>query len=314
MDTARYSNYLSPDYDPPGIRSESKGKNGVGILAIGYNEPKGQESLGGKVTRVVIEHYMRRPTLKEEGLQKITEFAHDAICVQQAPGYQAECALGILMTQGDQFRWIVAGDVRIMHFLNGQLMTENKGNAPRLGSGKTKEMPEVLEATSLQKGENSFLICSESFVQYVREAEIENALSMAENAEEWLRILKDLYEDRCRDGEPFALMTVFMPQKRKWLSRKAVIAIIIAAVVLCAGIFVAMGAMRRKNGPGPGQRPPQMEQGGPGMEPTQPPEPEAPPEGQGGGAPGEQPTRPPKPTQPPAPEQPEPAEDQAPMS
>ena len=303
MDTARFSSFISPDYDPQGIKSESKGKNAVSVFAIGHNEPKGQESLGGKVARVVIEHYLRRPTLREEGLQKITEFAHDVICARQAPGYQAECDLGILMNQGDQFRWIVAGDVRIMHFLNGQLMAENNGEAARLGDGRTKEKPEVLEATDLGKGENSFLICSGSFVRYVREQEIEDALSAAENAEEWLRLLKERYEDKCGDGEPFALMTIFMPQKRKRLSRKAVIAIIVAAVVLCAGVFFALGAARRRNGPGPEQRPP-MQQGGPGMEPTQPPEPQAPPEGQGGGRPGEQPTRPPKPTQPPAPEDP----------
>ena len=301
MEAARFSNFITPESDPKGIRHAEKGKNSISILVIGHNEPKGQETLDGKVTKVVLETYMRRPSLKEEALKKLTEFAHDAICVQQAPGYQAECAMGILLTQGDKFRWLCTGDVRIFHFVNGQVMEANKGNAPRLGSGKTREMPEVLSETDLQQGENSFLICSESFVRYVKEQEIENALAMSDNAEEWMRTLRDMYEDRCAD-EPYALMTLFVPQKRKRLPKKAMIAIIIAAVVLIAGVFFALGAARRRNGPGPG-RPP-MEQGGPGTEPTQPPEPQRPPEGEGG-QPGEQPTRPPKPTEPPAPEQPE---------
>ncbi len=302
MEAATYSNYLTPDRDPQGLGTNEKGKNSIAVLTLGFNEPKGQESLGGKVTKVVMDSYMRRPSLREEALKKMTEFAHDAICVQQAPGYQAECATGILMTQGDKFRWICTGEIRIFHFVNGQIMETNRGNAARLGSGKTREMPEVLAETDLKQGENSFLICSGSLTQYVKEHEIENALAMSENAEEWLRTLKNLYEDRCQD-EPFALMTIFMPQKRKRLPKKAVIAIVIAAVLVLAGVFFALGAARRRNGPGP-DRPP-MEQGAPGVEPTQPPEPERPPEGQDGGQPGVRPTQPPKPTQPPAPQPPD---------
>lgn len=304
MDAARYSNFISPDLDPQEAKYAGKGKNSIGVLAIGFNEPKGQESLGGKVTRVILENYLRRPSLKEEALKKLTEFAHDAICVQQSPEYQAECALAVLLTQGNEFRWITTGDVRIFHFVNGQIMETNRGDAPRLGSGKTREMPEVLGITGFQQGENSFLLCSGSFAKYVNEQEIENALSLSDNAEEWLRTLRDLYESRC-ESEPYALMTVFMPQKRKRLPKKAVIAIIVAVVVLAVGAFFAFGAARRKDRPGPGEQPtrPPMDQGAPGQEPTKPPRPENP-DGQGG-EPGQEPTQPPKPTQPPAPEQPE---------
>lgn len=310
MEIAKYSSFVPSDAEHQNIQCVTKGKNSIAVLAVGYNEPKGQETLATKVTRVLVEHYMRRPSLKEEALQKITEFAHDAICVQQAPGYQAECAMGVLMAQGDQFRWITTGDTRIFHFVNGQVMESNSGTSPRLGNGREKEMPEVLPATEFKKGENSFLLCSASFTKYVREDEIENALSLSESPEEWLRTLRNLYEDRSQ-GEPYALLTVFMPEKRKRLSKKAVIAIIVALVVLVVGGFLALGAMRRKNGPqgpgGPGTEPtrPPMEQSGPGAEPTRPPKPERPPEGQEGQEPGEEPTQPPQPTQPPEPDAPE---------
>ena len=301
MNTARYTNYPGPDYDPQGIRSDAKGKNSIGVVAFGANEPKGQESVGGKVTKVVIEHYMRRPSVKEEAVQKITEFAHDAICADQTPNYQVECNIGLLMVQGGLYRWLTFGDVRVYHFVNGQLMDASEGTAPRLGSGKTKDMPELIQPTAFEKGENSFLVCSSSLAKYVREQEIENALSAAENAEEWMQALKALYEDRCAD-EPVYIMTVFMPEKRKRLPKKAVIAIIVAIVLLIGGFF-ALGAMRRRQGP---QQPPEkpqapQQQGMPGQKPTEPPRPEGGPEGQ---EPGERPTEPPEPTQPPQPEEP----------
>ena len=306
MNTASFSNYLTTDYDPKHAVSAAKGKNAIAVLAIGQNEPKGQENTGNKVAKVVLENYMRRPSLREEALQKLTEFAHDAVCVQQAPGYPVECSVGMLLTQGSQFRWVCTGDVRILHFVNGQMMESSNGSSAKLGSGQSKEMPEVLPVTEFQKGENSFLLCSESFLRYVQPREIEDTLSLADNPGDWLRALKDLYEDRCAD-EPFALMTVFMPEKRKRMPKKAVIAIIITLVVLAVAFFV-LGATRRRQGPGgpgrpggpggPGQQ--QMQPGAPGMEPTEPP---APSEGQGGN-PGERPTQPPKPTEPPAPEAP----------
>lgn len=293
METARFSNFFPADADPKNVRSDARGKNAVGVLAIGYNEPKDQESVGGKVTKVVLENYMRRPSLKEEALKKLTEFAHDAICVQQAPNYPVECAMGVLMIQDNRFRWITTGDVRIYHFVNGQIMEENEGTAQRLGSGHEQTMPEVLPATEFRKGENSFLVCSGSFARVVREEEIENALSAADSAEDWLRALKDLYEDRCAD-EPFALMTIFMPEKRERMSKKTLIIIIIVVVVIAAGVIIAGFLRKPPQGPGGPGGPGQTQQGGPGMEPTEPP---APPEGSG--EMGERPTKPPQPTQPP---------------
>lgn len=328
MDSARFSNFTGPDFDPQNIRTVSKGSNGIAVMALAYNEPKGKENLGRKVFDVVAQHYMRRPSLKDESLQKITEFAHDAICVQQAPGYEAECDTVLLMTQGSKFRWVCTGGARIFYFVNGQVMDSSDGKSPRLGSGREKEMPEGITETEFTKGENSFLMASENFWRVVSEAEMENALTSSENAEEWLDALKALYEDR--SAEPYALMTIFMPQKRKRLPKKAVIAIIIAAVLLIgAAVFFAMGA--RKRGQEGGNRPPKQEQGEPGQpgqkptkppkgegmegeEPTEPPAPGQGGPGQGGeGGPGQKPTKPPmdegmeegeEPTEPPAPSEP----------
>ena len=304
MDTARYSNFVTASSDPDNVKGASKGKNGIYVLASGRNEPNGQESVGGKVTRVMIENYMRRPSLKEEALKKMTEFAHDAVCIQQSPAYQVECDLGILLLHGDSFRWMCAGDVRVFHFVNGQIVHASGTASVPLGRGGEKTLPDLLQETRFEKGENSFLLCSGSLLAYLKEAELENLLAMSENAEEWLRAIRDLYEDRCQ-GEPYALMTLFMPEKRKRMPKKTAVIIAVAAVVLLVGAFFALGALRRRNGGpggpgGPGGQRPPLPQGGPGMEPTEPP---APPEGMG--APGEKPTAPPKPTEPPAPEGPE---------
>ena len=300
MEAARYANWITPDYDPDSIRSDAKGQNSASVLTIGYNEPKGQESLGGAVTKLLLEHYMRRPSLKEEALKKLTEFAHDAIAVKQSPGYPVECAIAALFTQGDKFRWLGMGDVRMYHFVNGQIMEASKGDKPAMGAGREKTVPDVIEETSFGRGDNSFLLCSGSLARTLRESELENTLATADSAEDWLKSLKELYEDR-NSEDPVSIMTLFVPERKKRMSKKVLIAIIVVVVLVVGGFFV-MGAIRRRNegpgGPGGPGQPPQQ-QGMPGVEPTQPP---APPEG--GGQPGVQPTQPAPPTQPPAPEAP----------
>ena len=136
----------------------------------------------------------------------------------------------------------------------------------------------------------TFASCSGSFCRHVQEHEIENALSMAENADDWLRALKDLYEERTVE-EPFALLTIFVPEKKKRLAKGKIIAIVVAIVVLLAGVFFGLGAARRGNQPRPPI--PGQQVGQPGVPPTEPP---GPPEGEAGGI---KPTQPPAPTEPP---------------
>ena len=305
MSSAQFSNYFQPDYDPENVKSASKGKNSICVLAVGSNEPKQNEGVGGKVTRVVLENYMRRPSLKDDALMKLTEFAHNAICIEQTPNFHVSSSLAVLMTQGDHFRWLCAGDVHIFHFVNGQLMNSNKGLSPELGGSESKDCPpESLAETAFGQGENSFLLCSGSLLRYLKIGEIENALSLSDTAEDWLQSLKDLYEDRC-EGESLSIMTVFVPSPKKRPPKAGLIAVI--AVILVIALFFAFGAVRRRNErPDPSQMYSQQGPGHPPAQPTEPPEPTEPMSPNfGSGQPNVKPTKPPQPTPPPAPEAPQ---------
>ncbi len=331
MSTAQFSNYYSPDYEPDSIRSATKGKNSVYAMAVASNEPRNQEGIAGKVSGIVFDSYLRRPSLRDEALMKMTEFAHNAVCAVQTPNYPVECSLAVLMTQGNHFRWLCAGDVRIFHLVNGQIVNSNKGVSPGLGGHESRDQPpESLEEQTFGKDENSFLLCSGSFTRYVSKNEIEETLAASETADDWMQALKNLYEDRC-NGEPFSIMTVFIPLPKKRPAKAFVIAAV--AVLLIAALFFGLGAFRRKNmrpepsQAGPGQpgisdtQPGQPEQTGqpgetgqptqpappsqPPSQPTPPPEPTEPPEPSapmpGFGQPGIKPSKPPKPTPPPEP-------------
>lgn len=268
-ETARYSNIYESSFDPGHVKSAEKGKNCICVIADAKNEPREGDPTGSKVTRIMIENFLRRPSLRDEALEHILEFANSGVMIKQTPAYRVECSTAALMVHKDAFRWMRMGDVCLYHFVDGQLVNSaEEPSSPALGAGQQTKM-DALPETQLGQGENSFLLCSASFAKYVKTTEMENALSAADSAEQWLKMLKDLYEDRSQ-GEPYSIMTVFVPSKRRRLMKKPVV-IIIVVVVLLAAIFFGMGAIRRRNGPGP--------QGGPGgpdgapVPPTQPPEP-----------------------------------------
>ena len=270
-ETSRYSSYLESSFDPGHVKSVEKGKNCICVLADGRNESRDSEPIGSKVTRIIVENYIRKPSLRDEALDKISEFANSGVLIKQTPTYHVECSIGMLMVQKDKFRWLRCGDVNLYHFVDGQLVLSTvDGNSTPLGTVGDLRM-DTIDATELGKGENSFLICSTSFAEHIRTTEMENALSAADSADQWLRMLKDLYEDRA-NGEAYSIMTIFVPSKRRRLMKKPVM-IALIVILIAAIVFFGLGALRRSK-----EQRPMGGPGGPGapQEPTQPPEPSHP--------------------------------------
>ena len=261
FESARYSSFPDTGTDPGHVKIAEKGKNCVCVLADGAGELKGNEQVGSKVTRVVIENYLRRPSLKDEAMEKILEFASSGVLVRQTPGSRVECNAAMLFVSGGSFRWVRAGAVYLMHFVDGQLLhAAGRSESAPLGA-MGAEKAEMLSSTDLGQGENSFLLCSASLVKYVTTEEIESALSMADTPADWLNTLRSLFESRSA-GETLSLMTIFAPSRRKRRMKKPVV-IGLIVVILAAAIFFGMGALRRR---GPG---------GPGGSPGNPPQPPA---------------------------------------
>lgn len=272
-ETARYSSLYESSFDPGHVKSAERGKNFVCVLADGINEPRGKVSVGSKVTRIIIENYLRRPSLRDEAISKILEFADNGVMITQTPAYRVQCATAALMISKNCFRWIQTGQVSLFHFVDGQVVHASDMDAhPPIGAGETTG--DVASAVyTLGEGENSFLVCSDSFAKYVHPGEMEKALSAADSAEQWLAMMKGLYEDRSQ-GEPYSIMTVFVPSKRRRFMKKGIV-IALVALLLVAAVFFGLGAMRRGQGgpgPGPGMGGPQD---GPNA-PTHPPEPTRP--------------------------------------
>ena len=301
---AKISNHAKNVLNPENSMVELKGQKGVACLACGVNTPKTEgQSMPSKVTRIVIESYMKRPSLSTEAMDSIFKLANNGVLVTQSPQYPSFASTACVFMLKNKFVFASAGDNIIFHFVNGVIRNVFAGAAgdEPICLGNTRfSAPKVSEQLGFAKGENTFLICSKKFADAFSDAELEEALARATHVSgsgksqkkevKCDRFIKDLYDSigRKDDADDYSAVAFTLPEKRK-STKTLIIALIIALVVLVAAFF-AIGFFTRGRGPQPPQ------EGAPGMtEPMFPP-------GQGGMVPPTGPhgeTAPSPPTRPP---------------
>ena len=264
---AKLSNHAENFSNPKNSVFEMKGQKGLCCLVEGQNLPKeDNERTVAKITKILVESYMKRPSLTKEAMDAIFELCNNGMMVNQSPQYPAAAYVGAVFFLKDKFVCAVMGDVVIFHFVDGILtnvFTQDDGESRFLGNPRYVG-PKVSDVQSFPKGDNTFLICSGKFASSFSEQDIEYSLSRATHTtvkgkknitevkcESWLRNLWDNI-DNMNDDEEYSAIALNLPAKKK--SKKLIIIIIaIAAALLIAFGVLTMTRMR--------QRPPQPQDG-----------------------------------------------------
>ena len=266
----------SADGELRNAMSQAHGRRGVCCLSTARNMPKENlEKTSAKPTKIVIESFMRRPSLNDEAMSGIMGLANDGILVEQSANYRTEADLGAMFFIGDQFRIARAGDIVILHFVNGMLLNPEElrapGDRPSIGS-LDYSSPETEEISDFGHGENTFLFCTRSFAEVMTEELLEDTLQRSIltvdekhgittcDCTRWLKMLREIYEEAHTGKEYTAMAASIPPKKKRPGSRKTIIWIVVL-IILAVLVFFALGALRRGPG-GPGGP-----QGGPGQTP-----------------------------------------------
>lgn len=299
---SKISNHAQNPNNPDNSVFELKGQKGLGCLAEGYNTPKdGAYSAESKITRILVESYMKRPSLSGEAMNNIFERVNSGFMVTQNPQYPSYASAAAVFFLKNQFVYASAGDNVIFHFVNGRLADVfccDPGEEPQYIGNPGFSGPKVGEAVQFSKGTHTFLICSAAFANAMNEELLEGSLSACTHyTEKGKQRLADVKCDRwlseLRDNisgyngtENYSAIAFSIPPKKK--SKLLLIIIIAAIVLLLVGAFFFAGGARR--------RPPQ---GGPdqGQEQMLGPNGERPPAPPAGAQPGQQPDPPTRPPQ-----------------
>ncbi len=251
-------------------QTQLHGRKGVCSLCDVRNVPtEEQNRVGSKPVKIITESFFRRPSLSDEALNGLVGLVKDGILVEQLPHYRAEADVGVLAFVGDRYRVIRAGDIVVLHFVDGMLLNpeelEPHPDRPAIGSAEynRSESVEITELAEFGHGENTFLFCTRGFAEAMTEELLEDSLQRsvytinekhnvtAYDCKRWLKVLREICEE-AGTGKEFTAMAVSMPAKRKRPGSKKKIILICVAVVALIAVFLVLGALKRGPGGGPG--------------------------------------------------------------
>lgn len=187
-----------------GTRIVLRGPVGVCVTATEAGTDEDCEA-AGRIVRIFIDHYMKRPSLRDEALMYIT---HQCGSTLYAPSDIAPfllCDMAALLFLEDQARFFVSGGSRVRHFVDGELVRSSRPGQPLLGSTRNY-VPALEDPFPLQEGENAFLLSSPKLDELVSEDEIREALLGSVDAEGWLGKLVE----RTGGDAQFCAAAVFM--------------------------------------------------------------------------------------------------------
>ena len=139
-------------------RCHLKGRTGVCCLSNVYNVAKDTDPrVYAKPTKIVMESFFKRPSLNDQAMEGIMNVLKDGMLVEQSYHYRTEAEVGAVFFMGDHFRVVQAGDVVVLHFVDGMLLNpevlSDSDAHPRLGS-EDYEGAETKDAEEFGHGEN----------------------------------------------------------------------------------------------------------------------------------------------------------------
>lgn len=201
--------------DSWGVRSVLRGPVGIFVTATEAGTDEDCEATG-RVTKVLIDHYTRRPSLEDKALVYIARQCSNALFLPGNNRAVCCCDLGAVLLMDGSIRYFLSGNARIWHFFDGKLdHSINAAPHPLLGE-RFSYTPELLPPFSLPEGNNAFLIASPRLCSLITDEALEESLYDAATAKEWIgNIVKHTGQ-----GAQFCMTAVFLPPAKKhWLRR-----------------------------------------------------------------------------------------------
>lgn len=194
---------------------------------------------GGQASQAAAEAVLaasrRGSLLTEERLLSTAEQADQAVRRLQAESRgNMKTTLVTLAIEDGRARWMHVGDSRLYHFRDGRLQFqtmdhsvsqmavlmgeitreqirfhEDRNRVLRALGGENAK-PEISPTVMLTGGQDAFLLCTDGFWEYVYEPEMEQALRLAKDPEDWLERMKKLLQTRVpEDNDNFTAAAVF---------------------------------------------------------------------------------------------------------
>ena len=161
-----------------------------------------------RVTRSVIDNFMRRPSIEDQAMRVILTMANNDLNMMKTGAEESIlCDAAFIFMNRNRVRFLISGRSFALHFENGKLVHRSDAReASVIGYGPRFE-PRLEEAFELHQEKNAFLAASGALHESLSDEEIEAALNRSETPEEWMEQLKTM----AGDDRQFCAVTSFLP-------------------------------------------------------------------------------------------------------
>lgn len=161
---------------------------------------------GGRITKTLIDHYMRRPSLDDRVMDILAKECNKSLYVPGSTDSLSCCDMAALLMLEGEARWLVSGTSRIYYFFNRKL-AGGSGDSPYPLLGQRMAYDPILDPPiRLQEGDNAFLLASRKLTETVSVPEMEEMLAESSDAADWMERLTS----RAGKDIQFCATTVFV--------------------------------------------------------------------------------------------------------
>ncbi|MBQ6324644.1 MAG: hypothetical protein IJI26_01085 [Clostridia bacterium] len=164
-----------------------------------------------RVTRSVIDNYMKRPSLADRAIGTIATMANNDLMMMQGGTEAAQMfdAAFAFIDQG-RVRFFISGGSAAYHFEDGKLLhRSDPSEASLIGSG-VRYTPRLEPAFEMGKGKTVILTASRCLAATVSDEALEESLKGAETPEDWMERLKALVGQ----DKQFCAIAAFLPTEK----------------------------------------------------------------------------------------------------
>lgn len=188
------------------------------VLADGLGGHGGGKTASEEAVKIILKEWKgtATPALLSELVQK----AHRGVLKLQTSACKMKTTAVVLSVEPQRAAWAYAGDSRLYHFINGNLIYQTRDHsasqiAVLMGQIKPEEIrfhedrSRIFRALGqenglsvdaqeeeLSPGKHAFLLCSDGFWEYVYEEEMERELAASDSPKEWIDRMKKLLDSR----------------------------------------------------------------------------------------------------------------------
>lgn len=163
-----------------------------------------------KILRVMADSFLGRPSLCDEAMDTISDFANRNVFALQEPYKTFLADSAVLFIHKGKARFILSGNSRVYYLSDGKATRVCEARDYLLFGKKARFKEDIPREFALSGKVNAFVLICGTGNTDLDIQQLESSIEGVSSADEWAERLNRL----CSDDDRLSLMTVILPERR----------------------------------------------------------------------------------------------------